>query len=75
MKLFLYDLKHNNVHAELNLGDINNETKYVINQIIEFLDEEGVIDGRYKCLTIARAINTAFDEDGEKQLVIIDEQL
>ncbi len=68
MKLYQYDLKHEQVHGELDLGGATEETIAVVHKIIGFLRKNGLIDDRYKCLTIANGY-TIVHHDGEPEVI------
>lgn len=65
-KLFFHDDKHQNVHAEMELGDLTVENKELLEKVFEFLRANHVLD-RYRELTIAESFHEHW-EDGEKQL-------
>lgn len=63
MKLFLHDRKHEQILAELDLGEISHEQEALLDKIINFLDEQGVTD-RYKDLMLANGYTQGI-QDGE----------
>lgn len=69
MKLYYYDSKHERLIAEKDLGNISPEQETLIQGILDFLEEKGVVDGRYKALELGNSIKTIYN-DGEPELVI-----
>lgn len=71
MKLFYYDLKHNEIHDELELGNLTKDQEDLVDKIIEFLNENEILDGRYKNLILAQNITKEYDpETGFSELMI-----
>lgn len=69
MKLFLYDTKHQQVHAHTDMGDLNQTEVALVNKVLEFLQDNRITDGRYRNLTLADDIETIY-VDEEPQLII-----
>jgi len=67
MKLFAFDLKHDSIHGELELGELNEVEVQRIKTIIEWLKSINYIDSYYKEIQIGSAIKFKpfIDEDGE----------
>ncbi len=63
MKLFLFDRKHQQVHASLDLGDADLEA---VHQVIDFLDAQGITN-RYKSLVVADGYKVEYEE-GEPEV-------
>ena len=73
MKLFLYDEKHQQLIDNLDLGNLSNEEIAQINKIIDFLEDNHILD-RYKNLTLANKAEVQY-EDGEPSLNFSDADL
>lgn len=69
MKLFYYDTKHEQVIAQKDMGDLSEKEINLVDEVLEFLSENDITDGRYKNLVLANNIETMYD-DGEPELVI-----
>jgi hypothetical protein len=75
MKLFHYDTKHQQVHGSVDLGNLSSTEITLVNKVLEFLLDQVITDGRYKCLIVADDITVMDVSDGldsfyEPQLVI-----
>lgn len=66
MKLFIYDQKHEQVHGELDLGELDDKQVVLLETVVKFLDEQKITD-RYKTLTIAESFKINYD-DGESEI-------
>lgn len=67
MKIYYYDGKHNQMLGEMDLGKIDSRTDRLILSIIDWMEREAVIDGRYKCLALANGFKVSYAE-GEKYI-------
>lgn len=65
-KLFIYDYKHQQVHAELELGELTPDQWALMEKLFPFF-EENELTTRYKALTIAKSYEIV-SNDGESEI-------
>jgi len=63
VKLFYYDTKHNNVIATKDLGNLSTDDRDLVNAVINFLYDEGIMDGCYREMTLAESCKVKYYED------------
>jgi hypothetical protein len=65
MKLYYFDPKHQQVLGELELGKLSLKEQELIGDILFFMEDKHIIDGRYSDLTLSEKCQITYDaEDG-----------
>lgn len=54
MKLFLYDVKHENVFGEKDLGNLTPSEIELLERVVEFLEEKEILS-RYRTIRVAES--------------------
>lgn len=71
MKMFYYDSRHEEVHNEVDLGELTEDQTILINKIERFLFRSGIIDRHYKHLILAESFVKTYDEEQEPLVTFI----
>lgn len=69
MKLFLHDEKHDRVNAELDLGEIAETEKVLLEKVIKFSGDNH-ITSRYNRLIMATSYREFYDEKDDFREII-----
>lgn len=69
MKIIYYDLKHQQILDKLNVGDISDKEKQLLQNVIDFLYGNLILDGRYKCMSIEQDAEVKYIDD-EPQVIL-----
>ncbi len=66
MKLFIHDEKHDQIIYELELGNLNEKEKILVEEIIKFLNTK--MDNRYFKLVMAESYIKLYDDNDDEFL-------
>jgi len=70
MKLFIHDQKHEKINGELDLGEINDKEKELVEKTIAFLETNNITN-RYCQLRLANKAVVEY-QDGEPEVIFDD---
>jgi hypothetical protein len=72
MKLYYYDSKHEQVHYELNLGDLSSEDQALLDRVIDWMQNIGLLDGRYRDLVVADGYKYEREDPEDDPVVVFE---
>ena len=67
MKIFIYDQKHEQITKSVDLGDLTDYQKKVVRKIVDFLNEDDILNGSKTTAILAKGFRQEphYDDDGD----------